>query len=92
MKDNDEIIEPFKVYVKIRPLTEKEKLANHNKKTKKIVIAEENLVFVLDPESQEFYVRIKLKKGKKEKNFVFDSVFTEKESNKTIFETIVKDE
>lgn len=56
MKENEEIIEPFKVYVKIRPLTEKEKNANQNKKNKKIVIAEENLVFVLDPESQEFNV------------------------------------
>lgn len=58
MKENEEIIEPFKVYVKIRPLTDKEKMANQAKKNKKIVIAEENLVFVLDPESQEFNVLI----------------------------------
>lgn len=89
MKENEEIIEPFKVYVKIRPLTEKEKNANQNKKNKKIVIAEENLVFVLDPESQEFNVWATVKKGKKEKNFVFDSVFIEKDSNKLVFDKIV---
>jgi hypothetical protein len=63
MKENEEIIEPFKVYVKIRPLTDKEKLANQTKKNKKILIAEENLVFVLDPESQEFNVPHNIKKG-----------------------------
>lgn len=56
MNANEEIIEPLKVFVKIRPFTEKEKSSAANKKPKKIVINEENLVFVLDPITQEFYV------------------------------------
>jgi hypothetical protein len=57
----DEIIEPFRVYVKIRPFTEKDKSSSPNKKPKKIVISEENLVFVLDPVTQEYYVHQYLK-------------------------------
>lgn len=57
MIENEEVIEPFRVYVKIRPFTESEKNSQQNKKNKKIVISEENLVFVLDPQLQELYVK-----------------------------------
>ena len=54
MSENEELIEPFRVYVKIRPFTEPEKILN--KKNKKIVLSEDNLVFVLDPQTLELYV------------------------------------
>ena len=91
-------IEPFKVYIRIRPLNEKEKLAamnpppttlkpNFNKhnipKDKNILVAEDNLLFVLDPDSLDY-------NGRREKTFVFDNIFTERHSNYDLFEASIK--
>jgi hypothetical protein len=78
MNENEEIVEPFKVFVKIRPFTEKEKALNQNKKNKKIVLSEENLVFVLDPVTQEFYVHVKTDFREKRKKILFLTVFLQK--------------
>jgi hypothetical protein len=69
----------FKVYVRIRPLSEKEiisteklyantKLKNY---PKSIIVKEDNLIFVLDPDKLEYNVNIKFKKGPKRKKFCF---------------------
>jgi hypothetical protein len=54
------VIEPFKVYVRVRPFNEKELEAiekvNSKKKIKSIVIPEDNLVFVMDPDLLELNV------------------------------------
>jgi len=93
---NQEVeIMPFKVFIRIRPLNDKERQINNvssksNPKekhallaTKSILLAEDNLIFVLDPLSFEV-------NGKKERSFVFDNIFTEKNSNFDIFEGVIK--
>ncbi len=59
MNDNVEVLEPFKVFIRIKPLTIKE-IDNFekvkSKKGKSILITEDNLLFVLDPELLELNV------------------------------------
>lgn len=65
MLNKDEgVIEPFKVFVRIRPLSEKEKSVNDKSNSKQrhkinsILVNEDNLLFVLDPDSLDLNVRI----------------------------------
>ncbi len=54
----------FKVFVRIRPLSEKENVSieklytnsKHRKYPKSIIVKEDNLLFVLDPDSMEYNV------------------------------------
>ncbi len=61
MNENNEILEPFKVYIRIKPLTSKEiedfEKAK-SKKAKSMLIAEDNLLFALDPDTLELNVYI----------------------------------
>ena len=83
------MIEPFKVYVRIRPLlpNERKLVYNENLKGKKIpyqiVNSDNNIVLLKDPNNPELY-------GQNVKSFPFDKVFTEKDNNKLIFNTIIK--
>ena len=83
------MIEPFKVYVRIRPLlpNERKLVYNENLKGKKIpyqiVNSDNNTVLLKDPNNPELY-------GQNVKSFPFDKVFTEKDNNKFIFNTIIK--
>ena len=85
----EKIIEPFKVYVRIRPLlpNERKLVYNENNKGKKIpyqiVTSDNNRVLLKDPNNPELY-------GQNVKSFPFDRVFTEKDNNKTIFNSIIK--
>ena len=85
----ENIIEPFKVYVRIRPLlpNERKLVYNENNKGKKIpyqiVSSDNNVVLLKDPNNPELY-------GQNVKSFPFDKVFTEKDNNKTIFDSIIK--
>ena len=103
--DMNEPVEPFKVFIRIRPLNEKEKnfippahkssllrnlhnlpvnQSNNFQPTNKgFLLAEDNLLFVLDPDSLDY-------NGRKEKTFVFDNIFTEKNCNFDIFDTVIK--
>src|SRR5690349_4298743 len=87
-------MESFRVFIRIRPLNEKEKLSNQstniskhlnfkNTKPSSILITEENLLFVLDPDSTEL-------NGRKEKSFAFDKIFSELNTNKEIFDSVIK--
>jgi hypothetical protein len=102
--DSSEPIEPFKVFIRIRPLNEKEKnfippsqkssllrnlpvnqsnQYNQLNSNKGILLAEDNLLFVLDPDSLDY-------NGRKEKSFVFDNIFTERHCNYDIFDNVIK--
>lgn len=103
--DLNEPVEPFKVFIRIRPLNEKEKnfippahkssllrnlhnlpvnQSNNFQPTNKgFLLAEDNLLFVLDPDSLDY-------NGRKEKTFVFDNIFTEKNCNFDIFDSVIK--
>ena len=86
-------VEPFKVYVRIRPFLDKEmsqltQLSNedpiNNKNlTKSILAVENNTLYLKDPYNGELY-------GKNVKAFPFDSIFNEKDDNKSIFNKIIK--
>ena len=86
-------VEPFKVYVRIRPFLDKEmsqltQLSNedpiNNKNlTKSILAVENNTLYLKDPYNGELY-------GKNVKAFSFDSIFNEKDDNKSIFNKIIK--
>jgi kinesin family protein 18/19 len=81
-------IEPFKVCVRIRPLLSNERklVYNENLKGKKIpyqiVNSDNNTILLKDPNNPELY-------GQNVKSFPFDKVFTEKDNNKTIFNSII---
>ncbi len=63
--NSEENFDSFKVYVRIRPLNEKEnnsleKIFSNNKirkYPKSILLREDNLLFVLDPDSMEYHVK-----------------------------------
>ncbi len=61
MNENNELLEPFKVYIRINPLTCKE-IEHYEKvksrKAKSMLIAEDNLLFALDPDTLELKVHI----------------------------------
>lgn len=84
----ENLVDPFKVYVRVRPLLahERNQVNAEIQKGKtipeQIVTAESNTVYLTDPNNPELY-------GKNVKAFPFDRVFTEKDDNKTIFQTIV---
>ena len=84
----ENIIEPFKVCVRIRPLlaNERKLVYNENLKGKKIpyqiVNSDNNTILLKDPNNPELY-------GQNVKSFPFDKVFTEKDNNKTIFNSII---
>ena len=85
---SENIIEPFKVCVRIRPLLSNERklVYNENLKGKKIpyqiVNSDNNTILLKDPNNPELY-------GQNVKSFPFDKVFTEKDNNKTIFNSII---
>ena len=85
---SENIIEPFKVCVRIRPLlpNERKLVYNENLKGKKIpyqiVNSDNNTILLKDPNNPELY-------GQNVKSFPFDKVFTEKDNNKTIFNSII---
>ena len=85
----DNNIDPFKVYVRIRPLLSQEKRAIEEELKKgksipkQIVYADNNTVNLKDPNNPELY-------GQKVKTFPFDRVFNEADDNKTIFDSIIK--
>ena len=85
----DNNIDPFKVYVRIRPLLSQEKRAIEEELKKgksipkQIVYADNNTVNLKDPNNPELY-------GQKVKTFPFDRVFNETDDNKTIFDSIIK--
>ena len=62
--DLERELDCFKVYVRIRPLSEKEDLliekmyinSKIKKSTKSILVNEDNLLFVLDPDSLDYNV------------------------------------
>jgi len=92
--DNDNSsADPFKVYIRVRPFLEKElisdgdnssnNLNNNNRSLKAAVVTDENMVYVVEPDSPELY-------GKRERCFVFDDVFKEKDNNVLIFNKVVK--
>jgi len=54
-----------------------------DKNNRSILVAEDNLLFVLDPDSLDL-------NGRREKSFVFDNIFTEHHSNYHIFESVIK--
>jgi hypothetical protein len=62
MTNNDILVEPFKVYVRIRPVLDKEiyyyERHRPNKEFKSILIQEEKVLFVIDPDILELNVRI----------------------------------
>lgn len=94
--ENDGMIDPFKVFVRVRPFLEREinfqetnsgELKNMSKPA---VLVEDNLVsfifLIID-------ICIRSRKSrsvwKKEKCFAFDDVFKERDDNKLIFDKIV---
>ena len=91
--DNSNTVEPFKVYVRIRPFLDRELTQlnqlysedpNNNKNlVKSILTVENNTLYLNDPYNGELY-------GKNVKAFPFDSIFTEKDDNKSIFNKIIK--
>lgn len=60
LKQEEGVIEPFKVFIRIRPLSEKEneltEKGNYKKKIKSVLLPEDNLLFVLDPDSMDLNV------------------------------------
>lgn len=72
----------FKVYVRIRPLSEKEmnsleKIISNNKikrYPRSILVREDNLLFVLDPDSLEYNVILKIFKNRVEKKRISYSI------------------
>lgn len=96
-KEETGVIEPFKVFIRIRPMNEREQEHSEKqlsrKKIKNYLIAEDNLLFVLDPESLDLNVILNLNlffKGKKERSFAFDSIFDNSTNNQEIFNNVVK--
>ena len=82
-------IEPFKVYVRIRPFLPKELTqttrknssvtlidSKQNSQQKSVFIIEDNLLFLLDPTIN----------NRKEKEYVFDGIFDEEHTNHSVFE------
>ena len=76
-QNNEASLQSFKVYVRVRPLSEKEILlidkiyTNIKMKNfqKNILIKEDNLLFVIDPDSMDYNVFNKFYIGKKRKKF-----------------------
>jgi len=87
---NDVIVDPFKVYLRIRPFIERELNGDQNRSALKV---ENNLVI--------FIIKIYKNKvsvtntegfetcDKKERRFAFDNVFNDNDSNKIVFDKIV---
>ena len=86
-------IEPFKVYVRIRPFLPKELTqttrknssvtlidSKQNSQQKSVFIIEDNLLFLLDPTIN----------NRKEKEYVFDGIFDEEHTNHSVFEKSIK--
>ena len=93
-KGSQSIIEPFKVYVRIRPFLPFEisqlntisgqNLDNKQLSKKSILQVENNnICYLQDPNDENGY-------GKNVKAFPFNHIFTEKDNNKSIFEKIIK--
>ena len=94
LSNNETNIDSFRVYIRIRPLNEREKeisekqLQKNNikgapNKPNNILISEDNLLFVLDPDSLDL-------NGRRERSYIFDGVFSERNINEEIFDTVIK--
>ena len=93
-KTNQSTIEPFKVYVRIRPFLPIEisqlntisgQILDNKQLSKKSILQVENnnTCYLQDPNDENGY-------GKNVKAFPFNHIFTEKDDNKLIFEKIIK--
>ena len=93
-KTNQSTIEPFKVYVRIRPFLPIEisqlntisgQILDSKQLSKKSILQVENnnTCYLQDPNDENGY-------GKNIKAFPFNHIFTEKDDNKLIFEKIIK--
>ena len=90
----------FKVFIRIRPYNEKERLsiANSQKKQKNMLQVEDNLVWFFfnlvicigSRKSRALCNKNYNCKGKQEKNFAFDGIYTEADSNYIVFEKVIK--
>lgn len=92
-ENSNKQIEPFKVYVRIRPFLPKELPqttrknssvtlidSKQNSQQKSVFIIEDNLLFLLDPTIN----------NRKEKEYVFDGIFNEEHTNHSVFEKSIK--
>ena len=89
------ILEPFKVYVRIRPFLSKEILRlKRNNSTSLLTIGnnQNNIIYpdsIFSVNKKILYVNNK-KQHKKEKKYIFDNIFIEKNNNKDVFEVAIK--
>ena len=89
------ILEPFKVYVRIRPFLSKEILRIKRNNSTSLLTIGSNQKNIICPDSifsvnkKTLYVNNK-KQHKKEKKYIFDNIFTEKNNNKDVFDIAIK--
>ena len=91
----DNILEPFKVYVRIRPFLSKEILRLKRNNSTSLLTIGSNQKSIICPDSifsvnkKTLFVNNK-KHHKKEKKYIFDNIFTEKNNNKDVFDIAIK--
>ena len=93
--NSNNIIEPFKVYVRIRPFLPKEILKlKRNNSTSLLNIGNNqnykiNLESIFSVKNKTLYVN-DTRHHKKEKKYIFNNIFTEKNNNKDVFDISIK--
>ena len=91
----DNILDPFKVYVRIRPFLSKEILRLKRNNSTSLLTIGSNQKNIICPDSifsvnkKTLFVNNK-KQHKKEKKYIFDNIFTEKNNNKDVFDIAIK--